>query len=261
MITNEYGVAERQRTLLEMMKDFDQFMTEHELEYSLCGGTLLGAIRHQGFIPWDDDVDVIMDRENFDKLVATFERLGNRVEIQRDEKEAPTQYAFKRMLWVYRFTFPTWDDPESEPPMIDVFTMDASPNSWLVRKAKTVTIKALQGMMRARPNLSDYSFFYRICLVVTFIAGKALSDACKFKLYDAVSRIGNGKPTLKITAYNAIYKFLDLRYDCAILDKLERRPFEDAMLPTMWGYHSYLTTQYGDYMTPPPVEERVAQHM
>ena len=263
MITNEYGVAERQERLLDMMKDFDLFMTEHKIRYSLCGGTLLGAIRHQGFIPWDDDVDVIMDRSNFEKLVTTFQSLGNQVAIQRDGQTSPTEYVFSRTLWIYRIVVKgnEGDENVASVPTIDVFTMDDSPDSIFVRKMKTLAIQALQGMMRKRPVLSNYAPFYRICLIVTYVMGKFLSDAVKFKMYDAVSKIGTGKRASKLTAYNAIYQFLDLRYEPDILDSFERRPFEDALLPVMGGYDSYLTTQYGDYMTPPPPEERISKHI
>lgn len=75
MITNEYGLAERQNELLSMLKDVDKILTGNGIAYSLCGGTLLGAIRHKGFIPWNDDIDIILDRKNYKKMVDIF--MGN----------------------------------------------------------------------------------------------------------------------------------------------------------------------------------------
>ncbi len=75
MIINEYGLAERQNELLNMLKDVDKILTGNGIAYSLCGGTLLGAIRHKGFIPWDDDVDIMLDRKNYKKMVDMF--MGN----------------------------------------------------------------------------------------------------------------------------------------------------------------------------------------
>ena len=54
--------------LFDMLVKFDEFCNKYKLDYSLCGGTLLGAIRHKGFIPWDDDLDVVMPRPDYEKF-------------------------------------------------------------------------------------------------------------------------------------------------------------------------------------------------
>lgn len=64
-------------TLIEMMRDIDQICKENELEYFLIGGTLLGAVRHKGFIPWDDDLDIAMPRKDYEKLIQIFKKNEN----------------------------------------------------------------------------------------------------------------------------------------------------------------------------------------
>ena len=68
-IENKYGALEYQQITLAMMKDIHRFLMSEGIKYSLCGGSLLGAIRESGFIPWDDDLDIMMDRENFGYIV------------------------------------------------------------------------------------------------------------------------------------------------------------------------------------------------
>lgn len=70
-ISNE-TLQELKNTMLEIMIDFDSFCKVHDLSYFLIGGTLLGAVRHKGFIPWDDDLDVVMPRDDYERFIALF---------------------------------------------------------------------------------------------------------------------------------------------------------------------------------------------
>ncbi len=63
------SLEEIKETELNILVDFDKLCKENNLYYTLCGGTLLGAIRHKGFIPWDDDIDVLMPRPDYDRLL------------------------------------------------------------------------------------------------------------------------------------------------------------------------------------------------
>ena len=71
-LSKKYGTYDRQIELLEMIKDIDRLFDMHDIKYSLCSGSLLGAIRENGFIPWDDDIDIMVDRDNFNKLISLF---------------------------------------------------------------------------------------------------------------------------------------------------------------------------------------------
>ena len=62
---NRYGTEEAQNELLDLMKTFHRFCEESDIRYSLYGGSCLGAVRHKGFIPWDDDLDICVDRQNY----------------------------------------------------------------------------------------------------------------------------------------------------------------------------------------------------
>ena len=66
---NMLSLQDTQRVYLELMKEFDKICKDNSLRYDLCGGTLLGAVRHGGFIPWDNDIDVAMPRPDFEKLM------------------------------------------------------------------------------------------------------------------------------------------------------------------------------------------------
>ena len=67
-LDNSYGTLDMQTSLLELLKEFHKFCMANNIKYSLDWGSLLGAIRHKGFIPWDDDLDIMVDRENYEKI-------------------------------------------------------------------------------------------------------------------------------------------------------------------------------------------------
>ena len=73
MIMKEMTLRELQLFALEILKDVHQFCTQNNIKYSLYAGTLLGAIRHQGFIPWDDDIDIVMPRDDYNRFCQTYQ--------------------------------------------------------------------------------------------------------------------------------------------------------------------------------------------
>ena len=90
-LSRQYGTYEKQEALLSMIKDIDLLFTQNDISYSLCGGTLLGAVRENGFIPWDDDIDIMVNRRDYNKIVALFNSLGD-----------STNYCLRRYLWIDR---------------------------------------------------------------------------------------------------------------------------------------------------------------
>ncbi len=245
---NRYGILERQKTLLDMMKKVALFLKEHNIRYSLCAGTLIGAVRHNGFIPWDDDIDIMVDREQYEKLIEAF---------QNNESE----FALRRILWVYRIQNKDVKTRSLKEPTIDVFVMDACPKNKVARKLKVFLIRTLQGMMKEDTDYSQYSPIWRLCLRITHLLGLLLPYNTKFNLYDRIAKMGPKKNTEYITAYTDTFRAQRLRHKASIMESIEEHPFEDTTLPIISDYDSYLTTLYGDYMTPPPEDKRQAIHV
>ncbi len=246
-LSRQYGTEKRQQELLDILKDVDVIFRQNHIVYSLSGGSLIGALRHQGFIPWDDDVDIMLDRADFDRACALM-----------SEDRPDCVYGLRREHWVYRIHRKDSRDPDDA--AIDLFAVDHCPDSALMRKLKVFLIKTLQGMLKPVVREEGKSFLYRLCLRVTHIMGLPFSSETKFRWYDAVSRIGNKKPTQYVGIYDDPFKNLHLRYVSTLMDRVEPHVFEDTELPITAEYDNYLTTQFGDYMTPPPEAERVSPH-
>ena len=86
------NLEELHKSLLEILDDFDTFCKESNIEYSLAYGTLLGAVRHKGFIPWDDDLDVMMTRENYNKFLSLFKN-DEKYTLQKEQVDYPLYFS------------------------------------------------------------------------------------------------------------------------------------------------------------------------
>ena len=255
MITNEYGVKNRQEELLVMIKDLDLFLTSHNISYSLCGGSLLGAIRHNGFIPWDDDIDIMMDRTNYNKLLALI-NLDEEIIINK------SGYSFCFNLWICRFQHFV-EKKKWATSTIDIFVMDKHPNNYIVAKFKEYLIKFCQGIMHEslKFNSKKLSFINKTCLIVTYCLGKFIPTDYKLNVYNYVSQLANNKKNRFLTGYTDSYNLLTLKYSSDLFKKIELHKFENIKLPITVEYDNYLSTQYGNYMILPPLHDRQPIHL
>ena len=125
-----------QLTMLETLKVLDTFCRKHNIKYSLYAGTLLGAVRHQGFIPWDDDLDVCMSREEYDRFIALWEEEQPEGYILQNKENTP---AYWQSFSKIRKDHTTFLQEEREAGkfhtgvFLDIFPLDRMPNGKLSR--------------------------------------------------------------------------------------------------------------------------------
>lgn len=249
-LNNEYGTLLAQEKLLDLLKDFHSFCKRNQIKYSLAYGSLLGAIRHGGFIPWDDDLDVFVDRANYNLLIE---------HLLKDEGLTVDLYNVDS-LWVNRVRRKKDVEGYSQGyrPTLDILVLDHVPNISFVRKFKLFAILMLQGMMKPHPSFHKGSLALRCCTVVTFLLGRLVPNKWKHKCYQKVSMIG-GKSGL-LANYNGEYADLRRTYPATMMDNVVEHSFEDTKAMIVADYDMCLTTQFGDYMTPPKESDRRPQH-
>lgn len=237
---DSYGVAPKQRILLSMMEDFHSFCTEHNIVYSIIGGTLLGAIRENGFIPWDDDIDILMDRENFDRLCKLSEGMRG--------------YYLREILWVYKIVDREVFEKtgiQVDTPVLDIFIVDRAPAGRVKKKIKILGLQFLQGMMKTRSNeKKEISVFYKIALAVTGVLGKLFSEKKKQSLYTKLSCWGNKDDSQPLMICNDIFQSIGCVYAPKLIDEFTMVNFEHTRFMAIQKWDNYLTEQYGDYMKP-----------
>lgn len=251
-VENKYGTLEIQKELLILVKEFDSFCVKNEIRYSLSSGSLLGAVRHKGFIPWDDDCDCIMNRENYNLFVQKIN--GN--ETLRLESVTESS------LWTERVRFVKSDYTGPYSPTLDLFIIDNCPDNLLMAKIKLLTIKALQGMIKYHLSLGKGSWVIKFCSLVTFFFGRLFSHETKYRWYSKVAQWGNNTPSRFMKIYHDQYNALRFTYPVEIVQDVVRMPFEDTEIYGFSHYDDYLRIIYGEnYMTPPTMENRIPIHI
>ncbi|MBO4651708.1 MAG: LicD family protein [Lachnospiraceae bacterium] len=247
--SDPYGIKDMQEYLLKILVDIDDFCKRNEINYSLNGGTLLGAIRHKGFIPWDDDADIMFDRKNYEKF------------IERFQQNQPDEYEIIGDTWVKRVTRKDNPRKQMDEGCVDLFVMDNIPNNPVVSKVKNFTLKALQGMLKKKIDYRQYKGINKVLVAITHVMGKPFGTKFKQKMYMSVSKWGNRKKTKKKNIYNSMFRQIGLfEYSQDMMDNYIDVEFENTELRGISDYHQYLTVAYGDYMKLPPVEKRRPMH-
>ena len=251
---------------LKLLIEFDRLCKENGLYYVLCGGTLLGAVRHKGFIPWDDDIDVLMPRKYYDRLLNVknidLSSLPEYVELA-SWKSGSTDYPFiklidKRTVIDSKYN----DDRKTNHLWIDIFPIDGNPESdielkKLYRKSKFYRRILLLKMARLGQGKSFIKRAMKPALKLLFLP-VSIKWICKridalAKTYDVESSKYLGGV---VWGYGT----------CERIDKESflhpvSIEFEGHFFNAPSNYDEYLTNLYGDYLKMPPVEKRVTHEM
>lgn len=243
---NAYGQMEIQSELLSMMKEIDAVCRRHGIRYSLLGGSMIGAVREKGFIPWDDDLDLVFTREELSRFIVAFPDESERCTISTTD------------TWVARVV--TREPINGQTPFVDLFHYDWLPKGKARRALKLLTLKLLQGTLKVDTDYSRYSRLNRALLAATHALGKLFPRATKLRWYDRAARIGSPADG-RYHVSDDQFHCLGITYAPQCAEGFHDAPFEDATLMLSDEYDAMLRAQYGDgYMTPPPKDKRQPAH-
>lgn len=255
----QLSLREIQLKELELLKQFDKFCQENRLEYFLCGGTLLGAIRHKGFIPWDDDIDVFMPRPEFERLQNLLK------ENNKLGKAEFTSYFLNNSVYPYikledmRSLYKESDAVrDTNRIWIDIFAIDGFSNNQVLDFILVKTVRVLRfflarSLKRAvlENEVNKIKKFFHLILspiVLLFPANtwaKMIEAVCMTVPYNKTTYVGG------------------VQWGYGLNEKLPKSgieridvEFEGYIFPGLKCYEQYLTQLYGNYMELPPVEKR-----
>lgn len=254
------GYDEKEQTvirekLLGIMDFIHDVCKAEGIRYSLGYGSLIGAIRHKGFVPWDDDMDIVMTRDEYTKFEkAASARCSGDCEFELARK-------ILKVPCVRYKNAPIVDSKRYDGIQIDIFIFDNYPDDPAKQKRLVFKLKTLQGMMHKDKIVwSNYSFKGKVLLFGTKALGVFRSKKSLIRSYDKLSRKYNDTPTATKFVSNASFANMRKQYANELLEETISVPFEDRTYDIYTEYDKLLRMWYGDYMTLPPVEQRVPQH-
>lgn len=259
------------KTEKEILNKFISICAKHNLKYFVVFGTLLGTIRHAGFIPWDDDIDVGMLREDYEKFLKVAQKeCGQNFFLQTVETDSKYHLYFAKLRKTDTiFIEDSLQKADSTSGFyIDIFPFDMIPdNDTLMKKQvkKAVFLGMLLSINRVRePQIGRYAKGKEILLksIWALVHGGmkvlGIKGISIDRLLKDVSTKNNGRDYGRYITFAAeAEKWIILKEE---LEDLVEMPFEDIFVKVPKGYHSILRRCYGNYLELPPKEKRV-NHM
>ncbi len=258
----EINLKEMKKIQIQILNQINNFCQKNKINYWLDCGTLIGAARHKGYIPWDDDIDIGMLREDYDRFMNTFNKANRRYKLLCIEKDKNYYFAYGKVIDTKTVLY----EPDEETGVksgvyIDVFVYDNAPDNPKLADKMFKKRDLYNKMRMAQLYKDEYDhtsikkriirFFlnlYLKFLPIDYYTRKIVENS-KTYMHENTKRIGNFTSTTKFMA------------DKKLLRSFIKLEFEGKKYPVPIGYDEWLHNFYGDYMQLPPKEKRVSHHV
>ncbi len=258
------GLEEHKKIQLNILDKFDKYCKENSLTYFLGYGSLIGAIRHNGFIPWDDDIDVLMPRQDYLKLIEHFNAVNSETNLELVSPfEKKARHSFVKIIDTRTVKIEEGVKYESEKEYlgvdVDVFPIDGQPDDMQIfKKWRKELIKC-------------YTIYTVMCLDFTQVGWKAKAGiiGCKLlykdknNLLKRAQRLHEKYPYDKcqyVGSCENCYSVEGNRVKKECFEYPLQHDFEGIIANIPVGYDTILKNIYGDYMQLPPPEKRQTHH-
>lgn len=247
---------------MDVLEAIHTFCIDNDIRYSLACGTLLGAVRHKGYIPWDDDIDIYLLREDYNKLMRLFPQQYNGwcriVSLDRDDnwdrcyaKAYDDRTVFVENA-VYNKTIGVG---------IDVYPIDNVPDSekgWRIYNKIRRQFQKLS-WFKWMKVLEGRSFYKN--MVVYIVKGMlfCISSRRMAMLLNRIAQLFNKEKRIYVfETCQGMYGKNRFKKDC--FNDIKEIPFEDRKFMAFSNYDEYLSNHFGNYMALPPKEKQVLHH-
>lgn len=253
-----------QNKSIEILLVFKKFCEDHNLLFYFCGGCCIGTIRHKGFIPWDDDIDVFMPRKDYEKLSVLWEK---------EMKDTPYRFCRSNENKFYRSLLSAISDENttfikerqkdldiSHGIRLEILPLDGCPNSKFKRKIQILWALIYQIFCNQEAPTSKGKVLEIVGKIMLFfvptwkgrwkVAAFAQQQMSKFDIDDCD----------KVTELCARYQYMVNEYPKEAFSSAVYKEFEGLEMPVPKGYDTYLKMAFGDYMQLPPEDKQIPKH-
>ena len=252
-------LEELKKIQVEILDVVSHFCQEHNIRYWLDAGSLLGAIRHNGFIPWDDDIDLGMLRPDFDRFIHEFNGYDQRYIVRCVESDPTFTYAYAKVLDTKTILYEPDEKGNTININIDIFVYDNAPNEpesvekLFNKRDRYRNLNQLRTMHNIPTGGIGRRLFIRFLRSMLFLFPPnyfTKKEVVNAKTYNNMEtkKVGNFLGWARFTCNVDVF---DSFVDCVFEGKKYKAPV---------GYDKWLTEFYGDYMKLPPVEKRISHH-
>ncbi len=257
------SLKEIQKISVDIVKDIHSFCQENKIRYTLAYGSLIGAVRHKGFIPWDDDIDILMPRPDYETFIKTYTSSNGYIIIPEGNKSmiAMSRVCETKKTIVIQERVP-WCR-EKVGIWVDIFPLDGAEEDYNLFSYRVNEIYKLwrynykYRYCRGTLNIQK-GLFYNLKLIVK----KIIWGRCKLTTVEHVKKmkeIEYGATKFVTNLASPTYREKEY-FPIQLFDEYVEVEFENEKFLIIKAYDVFLRIIYGDYMTLPPIEKRISKH-
>lgn len=249
---------------VEILKEIDDFCKQNDITYYLMYGSLIGAVRHKGFIPWDDDIDIALKREDYNKFLKFFNsNRSDTFKVISLESDINYYYPFAKVINTNTVMIEEVDAPMEIGVYVDVFPLDYLPED---KKSIVLMLKKIKRLLnilniKIIPLKRTRVLYKNIFLFLGKILFKPFTIKYLIKKISNLSQEYNKNTngTLIGNMSSMVYGNGEI-WNASDFKETDLLEFEGSYFNVPIGYKDVLTRTYGDFMKLPPKDKQISHH-
>lgn len=251
----EVNIKDLHQGLLKVVCEVHRICVENDIKYFMMAGTMLGAVRHKGFIPWDDDIDIGMTYDNFQKFIDVFQKMNH----PWLTSNLPLEKSYRFFLKLYDKNTTMQERSEDECShgiFIDIFPIVYGGNSYSKVKLEFLYTRFINAMLTRKVyDLKESGFSFKFVKLFSRLFSKDFLISVLLNRYKKLS-----KKKTKLYTILGSSVFGDT-FPVEVYDNTKLYDFENTQLYGVVDYDRYLSSVFGEYMKLPDVKHQVPKHI